>query len=248
MDKICTICDFPVSRLTPEDMLTELVWRAQRGDGGWVVTLNLEMLARISREPDYGELIRQADIFTADGMPMVWASRWRRDAATCGIDARTTGVDLVHALLQMEQGPEFAIIGGADPRRTLAQYPGADERCRFLYDGMVDLSEEQIEDFAAQLRGQDVRVVFLALGVPKQDKLALLLREHHPQAIYLGIGGSFEMLAPGGKRAPQWMQKSGLEWLYRLTVDPVRLWKRYLLNYPRGAQFLIRDALRQKKV
>ncbi|TNF52601.1 MAG: glycosyltransferase, partial [Burkholderiales bacterium] len=80
-------------------------------------------------------------------------------------------------------------------------------------------------------------------GVPKQDRLALLLRQRMPHLLLLGIGGTFEILGPDGGRAPQWMQRSGLEWLYRLTREPGRLWRRYLLNYPLGIWFLFRDCL-----
>ena len=84
-------------------------------------------------------------------------------------------------------------------------------------------------------------MVFIALGVPKQDRLAVELRRRMPHLVLLGIGGTFEILGPQGSRAPRWMQKGGLEWLYRLFREPGRLWRRYLINYPQGVWFLIKD-------
>ena len=75
----------------------------------------------------------------------------------------------------------------------------------------------------------------------KQDKLALQLRAQLPHLILMGIGGTFEILSPSGGRAPEWMQNSGLEWFYRLTREPGRLWKRYIVNYPTGIKMLVKD-------
>lgn len=216
--------------------------RVDNGEGGWVVTLNTEMLAKCSREKDYAALLRQADIITADGMPLIWASQ--RNGQT-PIDGRTTGVDMIENILRRETIPTFAIIGGVDPATTLKRYPNALEACTYLFNGMVDLSEQQINEFASTLRETDTKFVFLALGVPKQDKLAIELRKHYPQAVLLGIGGTFEILSPDGGRAPEWMQKSGFEWLYRLVKEPRRLWKRYILNYPTGLSALIKDSLKK---
>jgi N-acetylglucosaminyldiphosphoundecaprenol N-acetyl-beta-D-mannosaminyltransferase len=89
-------------------------------------------------------------------------------------------------------------------------------------------------------------VVFLALGVPKQDRLALELRAQIPELVVAGVGGTFEILGPQGSRAPQWMQRAGLEWLYRLLHEPGRLWKRYFLHYPAGLSLLLKDTIKAR--
>ena len=82
-----------------------------------LLTLNTEMLARGAREPDYWNLVKKADIITADGMPLVWASGIKCPGAA--IDGRTTGVDLVDAMLRVESVPRFAVIGGKSPLKTI---------------------------------------------------------------------------------------------------------------------------------
>jgi N-acetylglucosaminyldiphosphoundecaprenol N-acetyl-beta-D-mannosaminyltransferase len=201
------------------------------------------MLARCARDASYRDLIRQADIITADGMPLVWASRYQNT----GIAGRTTGVDLVDAYLRAPEIPPYAIIGGQDPMATLERYEErAQSACRYIYDGRVDLSDGQLKEFAHSLEEQDVRTVFIALGVPKQDQLAVQLRARVPHLVVMGIGGTFEILGPSGGRAPAWMQVGGLEWLYRLSREPRRLWRRYLLSYPTGIGVLIKDCLKQR--
>ena len=112
MNDHCILCGLPISRATMLQTLNGLLDRMARGEGAWLLTLNTEMLSRFTREPDYRDLVAQADIITADGMPLVWASRLR--GAEQVIPERTTGVDLVDAFLRLPQVPSYAIIGGVD--------------------------------------------------------------------------------------------------------------------------------------
>lgn len=238
----CELCGLPVSCNDLATHVRDLVARADQGRGSWLVTLNTEMIARGVREPDYWDLVRQADIITADGMPLVWASRVK--SSQPAIAGRTTGVDLVDAMLRLGHVPRFAVIGGKNPTATIQRYgQQALEASAFVFDGKVDLTHEQLSFFCDELALHRVRVAFIALGVPKQDRLALFLRQRMSHLVVVGIGGTFEILGPDGGRAPQWMQKSGLEWLYRLVKEPRRLWHRYLINYPRGIWRLVTDCI-----
>ncbi len=240
MSKTCAICGYDISIGSLEDHLQYIRSSIEAGVGGWIVTLNTEMLAKGYKEPDYQELLQSADLIVADGMPIVWACNNNKKCT--GIPDRTTGVDLVEDLLSTAPTPNFAIIGGVDPKKTLeTRFPAALTHCRYLFTGIVKLDNEEINAFVEQIKSNNISIVFLALGVPKQDKLALELRKHCPDVIYIGIGGTFEILGPDGNRAPRWMQKSGLEWLYRFTKEPKRLWKRYALNYPTGIRILFKD-------
>jgi len=237
------ICGFSISKASLPDILESLLSRIERKEGAWILTLNVEMLSKCARDGEYFSLVAKADIITADGMPLVWASRCK--SRLCGIAGRTTGVDLVDAYLRLPQVPAYAIIGGQDPMATLALYtPAAQKACRYLFDGKVDLGNAQLDEFANALKERDVRTVFIALGVPKQDRLALQLRARLPHLVLMGIGGTFEILGPKGGRAPRWMQSIGLEWLYRLAREPRRLWRRYFLSYPAGIGMLLRDCLK----
>jgi N-acetylglucosaminyldiphosphoundecaprenol N-acetyl-beta-D-mannosaminyltransferase len=239
----CTLCSLPILRASMQEVLAQLHERIARSQGTWLLTLNTEMLARCARDDSYHELIRQADIITADGMPLVWASRYKNAA----IKGRTTGVDLVDAYLRALEIPNFAVIGGQDPMVTLQRYEvRARQACRYLFDGKVDLSDTQLDEFANALVEHKVKVVFIALGVPKQDRLALELRARLPHLVLTGIGGTFEILGPNGGRAPAWMRQMGLEWFYRLTKEPGRLWRRYVLGYPAGLRMLLNDCLRPR--
>lgn len=242
MTDTCTICGLNVSRGSLQAHLDEIMGRVQRNEGAWLLTLNTEMLARCVREPAYLGLMKAADIITADGMPIVWASRFKGGDAP--IAGRTTGVDLVHAYLKSRDIPAFAVIGGKSPSVTIQTYgPQAVQACKYVFEDKVDLSDAQLAMFCSELKQRHVKVVFIALGVPKQDHLARQLRERMPNLVLTGIGGTFEILGPGGGRAPAWMQHTGLEWLYRFGKEPSRLWRRYLISYPVGVWHLIKDSV-----
>lgn len=245
MSEHCVLCGLPVSRAHMRQTLENILARIDQKKSTWVLTLNTEMLARFAREPNYHDLLAQADIITADGMPLVWASRLKGPDQS--IPGRTTGVDLVDAYLRLPSVPAYAVIGGVNPAATLAQYgePTA-HACKYLFDGRVDLSAEQVQQFADALLEKQVRMLFLALGGARQDQLAFMLRKAVPGLVIAGVGGSFEILGPQGGRAPRWMQNAGLEWLFRLTREPGRLWRRYFVYYPAGLSLLLRDCLKPR--
>lgn len=243
MNEHCVLCGLPVSRAPLQQTLEDILARIGQKKSTWVLTLNTEMLARFTREPSYHDILSQADLITADGMPLVWASRFK--GADQAIPGRTTGVDLVDAYLRLPAIPAYAVIGGVDPAATLARYgESAVQACRYLFDGRVDLSSGQVQQFADALLEKKVRMLFLALGGARQDQLAFMLRKAVPGLVIAGVGGSFEILGPQGGRAPKWMQNAGLEWLFRLTREPGRLWRRYFVYYPAGLGLLLRDCFK----
>ena len=245
MNDIVRVCGFEISTGGLERQLERIFEQAESKTATWIVTLNTQMLSLASSDPEYERLLRTADVFVADGMPVVWAAK-RMNPNIENFD-RITGVDLVESLLKNPDSPLFAIIGGKDPSAAVRRYSGAVEKCRYVFSGVVLESDNQIEEFVKNILVNKVKLLFLALGVPKQDRLAVLLKPKLPGVTIIGVGGTFEILAPDGARAPIWMQNTGLEWLYRLIKEPRRLWRRYLLDYPSGVLFLIKDYKSTKK-
>jgi N-acetylglucosaminyldiphosphoundecaprenol N-acetyl-beta-D-mannosaminyltransferase len=238
---VARVFGLPVSTASLEAHLQRLRrWMAAR-QGGWVVTLNMEMVARCARNPTYRARLEEASLVVADGMPVVWASRRQGKERIAG---RTTGVELVERLLAGGSAP-FAVIGGRRSRAAVRAVCGARDGCRWIYDGPVDASDACVDFLHRRLRERDARIAFLALGVPKQDEVASRLWRRLPRTIFVGVGGAFEILGPGGRRAPAWMRDAGLEWAFRLAREPVRLAPRYLVRYPVGLASLGLDRVRR---
>lgn len=242
MPAVSTVCGYQCLALPPNQIPAFLVEHLASGRGGWVLTLNLEMVSRSARDPAYGALTRSADFIIADGMPIVWASKLKRGVPA--IPGRAAGVDLSTELIRATDPARIAVIGGDNPKRALDALGIADAGEVYVFDGRVTADDATAGRLAAELRKRGSRVVFLALGVGKQDDLAALLRERIPEALLLGVGGTFELIGGQKKRAPKWMQRAGMEWLFRLMVEPQRLWKRYLVLYWSGAWLILRDLVR----
>ena len=239
-----TVCGFEISRGSLGDHVKIVQSLCNNRDGAWIVTLNTEMLSYVVVDTDYNRLIRSADLYLADGMPIVWVGNIKSPKRK--ISNRTTGVDLVEGIMKLPDVPPFAIIGGDDPLSVLKKYPRADKQCKYVFTGLVDLSDQQIEKLVNDLTAANTSLILLALGVPKQDKLARILRAKLPGAVIIGVGGTFDILSGAGRRAPSWMQRAGLEWFYRLCAEPKRLWRRYILVYPLGVLLLVKDCLARR--
>lgn len=242
MSSETVLCSFPLLQTTQDGLKQLMLDRLSRSEGAWVLTLNLEMVARSRRDPAYSELAHSADIFVADGMPLIWASRLKRGSVP--LPERCTGSDLTVALIKELDLANVAILGGVSPRAALQKLRGEEALKAFIFDGKVLLDEASVREYARQIQDHGAKMVFLALGVPKQDQLAALLRPMLPDRVLIGVGGSFEMIEGAVKRAPVWMQRIGFEWLYRLLGDPKRLWRRYLVEYWGGGIALLIDILR----
>jgi N-acetylglucosaminyldiphosphoundecaprenol N-acetyl-beta-D-mannosaminyltransferase len=198
-----------------------------------VVTVNLDFLSIAQRDQAFHDTLNGADLAVADGMPLVWLSRLKGQP----LAERVAGVELVHESCRIAAalgGSIFLLgaapgVGEAAGARLQELYPGLQIAGTYsppigplthrLNERMVHLVREAAPDF-----------LFVALGAPRQD---LWIREHLAQLqvpVAMGVGCSLDVLAGSVRRAPAWMQRSGLEWAFRLGQEPQRLWRRYLLN------------------
>lgn len=238
-----TLLNVPLHAVTMRDALEHISASIARGEGGWVVTPNLDILRRLARERDYAELCAGSTLRVADGMPLIWASRLQRTP----LPERVAGSDMIWSLtaLAAERGHRVYFLGGnpgaADDAaaQLKAKHPSlivAGTHCPPFGFEQDEIAMREIE---TRLRDANPDVVYVALGSPKQERLIRSLRPSFPRAWFLGIGISFSFVSGEVKRAPGWMQKTGLEWLHRLVQEPRRLFKRYVLQGLPFAAYLL---------
>jgi N-acetylglucosaminyldiphosphoundecaprenol N-acetyl-beta-D-mannosaminyltransferase len=206
---------------------------AADGQGGWVVTPNVDILRRWHCDPSFRELVSEATMFTADGLPIVWASRLQGDP----LPARLPGSDLFVSLFKLatQAGLRVALIGGNEGSADKAVnflstvVEGKGETAR-TYCPPLGFERKPAETnfMRFALHEWQPHIVFIGLPCPKQEKLIRLLRPVCPKTWFLGVGVSFSFVAGDVQRAPLWVQHVGLEWLHRLQQEPRRLAKRYL--------------------
>jgi N-acetylglucosaminyldiphosphoundecaprenol N-acetyl-beta-D-mannosaminyltransferase len=198
-----------------------------------VVTVNLDFLSIAQRNPEFRATINQADLAVADGMPVVWLSQLRGEP----LPERVAGVELVGECCQMaaQKGYDVFLLG-AGP--GIAQAAAA--RLEVLYPGLQvvgtytpplgPLSADEDARIVELIRAASPTFLFVALGAPRQD---LWIRQHLEELqvpVAMGVGCVLDLLAGAVERAPLWMRKWGLEWVFRLLQEPQRLWRRYFLN------------------
>ena len=192
----------------------------------FVWTMNLSHIREVSTDPKAFEFLESNSLIVADGWPVKYLVRALESREV----TRIPGVDLVDALLT--HGIRFSVIGSDQDQVIKAmkfQNYTASE-LTFVYDKYIDINSDiQINEIIQLLLEFKPQYIFLALGFPKQEILFERIRSKSPliAAYFLGIGGSFQMLSGEKVRAPRIFQDLGLEWLWRLTQDPKRLFKRY---------------------
>ena len=189
----------------------------------FVATANAEMVMLAEQDSEMARILNQADLVVPDGAGVVWAARHQG----CPVPERVAGYDLVQVLLAKAAvcGYRVYFFGGApgvaEKAKETAQkwYPGL--QVVGIRHGFFSADEETgiIED----IRASEPDVLLVALGVPKQEKwLDAHLREL-AVPVSIGVGGSLDVMAGTMRRAPLWMQRTGLEWLFRLYCQPRRL-------------------------
>lgn len=226
MNKRLEILGVGVDRVSSSEALariaTFITEGRATGASHQIVTANAEIIYQASKNEKMRTVINQAQLVTADGSGVVWASKQLGEP----LAERVTGIDLVNSICaaSAQYGWKLYILGSAPGvADTAAQnicdkYPG----CNIIgtHHGYFDEKEEQ--KILEELREQKPDVLFVALGAPKQE---YWIAEHVSVLgipVAMGIGGSMDVLSGNVKRAPQWMQKLSLEWLYRVLIQPTR--------------------------
>jgi N-acetylglucosaminyldiphosphoundecaprenol N-acetyl-beta-D-mannosaminyltransferase len=208
--------------------------------GGLVFTPNVDHIVTVESNPGLRAAYETADLAIADGQWVVWASR----VLGTPLPARVAGSDLALPLARMaaERGRSIYLLGGAPGAAAEAasrlQREAAVRVCGFD-ESRIDLASPD-ESVALRIARAKPDFVFVALGCPKQEIWCLRNRDLLRPAVLLGLGATVDFLAGRVRRAPRWMSRFGMEWLFRLALEPRRLARRYLINDPRFLALLLR--------
>ncbi|UTA68672.1 WecB/TagA/CpsF family glycosyltransferase [Emticicia sp. 21SJ11W-3] len=215
-----------------QEFVDNILGLGKNHTSSYVCVSNVHVCIEAFRFKDFSEVVNNADIVTPDGMPLVKGLKW-----LYGIQQdKVSGPDLMPSLLkEMERQDLAAFFYGSTPG-VLEKLNGW---CKDNFPGLTiagsvsppfrKLSDEEIEQDVQIINQSGAHVVFVALGCPKQERWMAAMKGRI-NAVMIGVGGAFPMLVGEEKRAPLWMQKNMLEWLFRLMQDPKRLFKRYFVT------------------
>jgi len=211
-----------------------LEW-ATRGDSRYVCVANVHMTMESYDATNFRHIVNSADLVTPDGMPLVWMLR-RLGVPDQG---RVAGPELLPRICKVaaQKGIPVGFYGGTDAtlaalkHRLLRRFPGL--KVAYAYSPPFrPLTEKEDERVVQEINSSGARILFVGLGCPKQERW---MAEHkgRVRAVMLGVGAAFDFHAGKVPQAPAWMQRMGLEWLFRLVMEPRRLWQRYAKHNPR---------------
>lgn len=235
-DKKVTILGVNVSRYGLEETISKMAEAIEKGERLRIAVTPVNCLLWARKNEALKQIYNTADIVTADGVPVVWASAWLRKPIT----GRVTGLDLLpeFAKTAAQKGYSFFFLGAAEgvgeqlASVLVHHHPGL--RIAGIYSPPYaeTFSAEENRKMTHMINQSGADILWVSLTAPKQD---FWIQEHFPRlkpAVVIGVGAAFDVVSGRIPRAPLWMQKRGLEWLFRLSKEPVRLFRRYLVEAP----------------
>ena len=237
----------PITACSPAQAAQEVVRLATSGSdrGADVHLCNAYTLALADKEPGFHAMLGRATYNFPDGKSLVWANHLlHRNSSVPG--ERVYGPDLFLDVLALGRavGLRHFLLGSTPAvLETLEnelgrRFPGANI-VGVASPPFREATEEESREQIARLVSSGAQVVWVGLGTPKQDWETARLAAAVP-AVFCAVGAAFDFVAGNKRQAPRWMQRRGLEWLYRLATEPRRLWKRYLFGNVRFIQAVAR--------
>jgi N-acetylglucosaminyldiphosphoundecaprenol N-acetyl-beta-D-mannosaminyltransferase len=223
-----SLVNFP----TEAALLADVEAHLRDGKGFAIATLNLDHVVKMRRSPAFLRAYRAHSHVVADGNPIVWLSHLagRRDVAL------VPGSELIQpmAALAARMGTPLAFLGSTDTvlhaaaTQLEADHPGLKVAACLAPPNGFDPDSAAADAMLDEIAASGARICLLALGAPKQEVLAARGLARHPQLGFLSIGAGLDFIAGHQVRAPVWVRKIAMEWLWRMLSNPRRLARRYL--------------------
>lgn len=233
-----------------ETFLEKFVAQAQTGQPGYMCVSNVHQCILTYDDSAFRDVVNGADFVMPDSVILERARAWR-----FGVDAQPIqrGADLMLDICALAEAKNLpvALIGGRDDtvlhqlkERLHADFPNLNVAYAFSppFSGM---SAEEDAQMVRDIVDSGAKIVLVGLGCPKQERWMAEHKDRLP-AMQAGVGAAFDFNAGLVKPSPEWVHRSGLEWLYRLLSEPRRLWKRYLSTSPRFVFLVLAEAFRSR--
>lgn len=229
------VVSLDIDRCTHDSAVERVVALARTGRGAYVCFGTVHMIMESHDFPEFCERVNAADLIVPDGMPTVWMQRLQK----AHNPERVRANDLMMLLMARaeKEGLKVGFYGGRREvidsilERARREHPNLE--IAFAHSPPFrQLTSEEDNEITANINSSGTQVLFMGLGCPKQENW---MAEHKDRlsCVMLGVGASFDFYAGNVKESPAWLGSLGLEWLYRLTQEPKRLWRRYLILNPR---------------
>lgn len=241
------LINFKITTGTYDEFVNHITESASERKSTVVCVANVHMFVEASNNEAYKKILDEADVVTPDGKPLTWALQ-----LLYGIrQERVAGMDLFPSLLKAAEkaGNSVYFFGGSEQMLQKLNKKVRDDFPSLKIVGTYSppfrkLTGEEQSSIIKTINLAKPHLVFVALGCPKQEIWMQNMKEKLNTAM-IGIGGALPVYAGMQKRAPRWMQRNGLEWLFRLSQEPQRLFKRYAITNSRFSWIIFNELLRK---
>lgn len=245
--KLVLVLGIPIDDLDMEqtlDRLEEFIHIGRRsGKSHQVATVNADFVVKALQDPELCYLLQGADLATADGIPLVWGAR----LLGVPLEERVAGSDMVPALVgrAAEKGYSIYLLGAGPGVAARAaevlkeKHPGL--KIAGVQSPPFSPVLEMSPKIVDEINAAQPDILLVAFGNPKQEKWIDMTRASLSVPVIIGVGATLDFIAGSKKRAPLWMQRLGLEWLFRLLQEPARLWRRYVVDIVVFSTFFMRQ-------
>ncbi|QWH03511.1 glycosyltransferase [Bacillus mycoides] len=235
------IFDCDVAALTMEETLMEVKGLIKEGVYTQHVVLNASKVVLMQEDDKLKNIIKGCNLINADGQSIVWASKFLGDR----LPERVAGIDLMENIVSMAAKEGYRIYFFGAKQNVVenvvdiykAKYP--DIKIAGYRNGYFDVSQN--EEIVEEISNSQADILFVAFSSPQKEFWLAQYGEKLSTPFVMGVGGSFDVVAGVTKRAPNWMQKLGLEWFYRFIQEPKRMWKRYLVGNSKFIKYVVEE-------
>lgn len=222
-----------IDNLTMSETLNEIDKLIQKKICSYVVTPNVDHIVRLEKDEELQKVYKNASLILTDGKPLIWISKWYKTP----IKEKISGSDLFPRVCQLAANKNYTmyLLGAAEgvadtaARNLMKKYPGLNIVGTYSPPFGFEKNEQEMNKIKAQIQDVHPDILIVGLGCPKQEKFMYYHCKELGVPISFGLGASIDFEAGNIKRAPKWMSNHGLEWLYRFSKEPKRLFKRYFV-------------------
>lgn len=201
---------------------------------GHVITPNVDQIVRIEKDPYFRKICNNAELLLTDGHPLIWISKFYNTP----VKEKICGSDLIFDLCEIsaKKGYRIFLLGAAPgvadeaAKRLKKRYHGLKIAGTYSPPLGFEKDKKEINHINQILANSGADLLFVGMGVPKQDIFIYENMDKYKIPMSFSIGASIDFAAGNVKRAPKWMRRSGLEWLFRIIQDPKRMFKRYIID------------------
>lgn len=243
--KRISICDIPVDVLTMSETIDLIDNSILEERSLHHVVVNAVKIVNAQKDKTLKESIVNCDIINADGQGIVWASK----LLNMPLPERVSGIDLMEEIIKLAAKRKYKIffLGAKEEivAKVVKVYSNkfGEEIIAGYRNGYFFKNEEEI--IAQQISDSNAQILFVAMSSPKKEIFLNTYKNLIKTPFIMGVGGSFDVVSGFVKRAPKWMQKWGLEWLFRTLQEPKRMWKRYLFGNSTFIYLILKEKLKQ---